>query len=260
MNSAEAQRRASVADLSVVVPAFNEQERIATTLERMVSYLESRGMDFEVVVVNDGSTDATADIVSRAADDNGSIRLIDNEGNRGKGFSVRRGVLEARAPFILFSDADLSTPIEEIEKLMPCFDEGYDVVIGSRSLPESRIVVHQPFYRETMGRVFNLIVRLLLLGGYSDTQCGFKCFRREAAREIFGRSVLDGFAFDVEVLYLAERLGYSVKEVPIDWYNSPNTRVSALTDSVKMFMEVVKIRLRDYDVGAGQGPGRRRAR
>lgn len=233
--------------LSVIVPAYNEEERIGKTLHTVQAYLDGQGVPYEIIVVDDGSSDGTAAIVEGMSSFGDKIRILRNETNSGKGYSVRRGMLEGRGEFLLFSDADLSTPIEEIEKLMPWFEQGYDIVVGSRALPASNVVVHQPFYRETMGRVFNLIVRACTVKGIKDTQCGFKCFRREAAHEVFGRQRTDGFSFDVEVLFIAQRLGYKVKEVPVDWYNSPDTKVNALSDSIKMFLDIIRIRLRGID-------------
>jgi dolichyl-phosphate beta-glucosyltransferase len=164
--------------------------------------------------------------------------------NRGKGAAVRRGVLESRGAYVLFMDADLSTPIEEVEKLLVYVRGGADVVIGSRGLAESDIRVHQPFPREAMGRIFNVLVRSLLMGGFKDTQCGFKLFTREAAHALFSKQELDGFAFDVEVLLLAKELGYRIREVPVVWYHAPNSKVSPVTDASRMFRDLVKLRAR----------------
>jgi dolichyl-phosphate beta-glucosyltransferase len=172
----------------------------------------------------------------------GSHQILCNEQNRGKGYSVRRGALEAAGEVVLFSDADLSTPIEEVEKLERALRDGADVAIGSRALAESDIQIRQPFYRERMGKVFNLLVRLLVFPGISDTQCGFKAFTREATREIFSRQTLPGFAFDVEILYIARLLRCRVKEVPVIWRDSPQTKVGALRDSFRMFRDILKVR------------------
>ena len=234
--------------LSVVIPAFNEEERIEETLSKIELYLKKQDYPYEIIVVDDGSEDNTARLVMNYPTYNHTLRLLQNEGNKGKGYSVKRGVLEARGAYILFSDADLSTPIEEVEKLMPWFDKGYDIVIGSRGLPQSNIVIHQPLYRETMGRIFNLLVQLLTIKGIKDTQCGFKCFRGDVARDIFNRQTLSGFSFDVEVLYIATKLNYRIKEVPINWYNSPRTKVNALTDSLKMLFDLVRINLSNHKI------------
>lgn len=232
--------------LSVVIPAFNEEQGIKETLSKVESYLIEQDYSYEIIVVDDGSVDNTAELVKNftAYNHSHSLCLLKNEGNKGKGFSVKRGVLEARGEYILFSDADMSTPIEEIEKLMPWFDKGYDIVIGSRALPQSNIMIHQPFYRETMGRIFNVFVQLLTIKGIKDTQCGFKCFRKKVAQEIFNKQTASGFSFDVEVLYIAYKLDYRIKEVPINWYNSPNSKVNALTDSFKMLVDLLRIILK----------------
>lgn len=230
--------------LSVVVPAYNEQERIVSTLRRTLEYLAEQHPDSEVVVVDDGSRDETAARVEELAADEPRLSLIVLPENRGKGAAVRTGVLAARGERILFMDADLSTPIEELEKLEPFLDEGYDVVIGSRGLAESDIRERQPFPREFMGRTFNLIVRSLLLGGFRDTQCGFKLFARDAARALFEAQTLDGFAFDVEVLLMARDRGYRIREVPVVWYHSPNSKVSPVTDASRMFVDLLRLRAR----------------
>ena len=233
--------------LSVVIPAFNEEQGIKETLSKVESYLIKQNYSYEVIVIDDGSVDNTAELVKNyTAHNNHTVHLLQNKENRGKGYSIKKGMLTARGEHILFSDADLSTPIEEIEKLLPWFDKGYDVVIGSRALPQSNIIIHQPFYRETMGRIFNAFVQLLTIKGIKDTQCGFKCFRRKVAHKIFNKQTVKGFSFDVEVLYIAYKLGYSIKEVPINWYNSPITTVNALTDSFKMLVDLLRIRLKKY--------------
>lgn len=225
--------------LSIVIPAYNEERRIGGTLESIARYLHRKPYRAEVIVVDDGSSDATVSVARKAP---GSPAILCNEQNRGKGYSVRRGALEAAGEVVLFSDADLSTPIEEAEKLDEALRQGADVAIGSRALPASDIQIHQPFYRERMGKTFNLLVRLFVFPGISDTQCGFKAFRREAAREVFSRQTLPGFAFDVEILYIARRLGYTVREVPVIWRNSPETKVGALRDSIRMFSDILKVR------------------
>ena len=229
--------------LSIVIPAFNEAKRITETLSRIESYLKTQGYPYEIIVIDDGSTDKTGDLVRNRSAHNNAIRLLQNKKNMGKGYSVKRGMLEAQGEYLLFSDADLSTPIEEIEKLMPWFTRGYDIVIGSRGLLESNVVRHQPFYRERSGRVFNILVRFLIVKEIKDTQCGFKCFRQEAAKQVFKRQTVNGFCFDVEVIFIATQLGYKIKEVPIAWYNSSETKVNILIDPLKMFLDLLKIRL-----------------
>jgi dolichyl-phosphate beta-glucosyltransferase len=225
--------------LSVVIPAYNEAERLPPTLERVLGYLRGRAVSHEVVVVDDGSRDQT---VARARAVGGdAVTVLANEVNRGKGYSVRRGMLAARGARRLMTDADLSTPIEDLERLAARLDDGYQVAIGSRALPDSNVEIHQPWYRENMGRVFNAAVRLLALPGLKDTQCGFKLFSAEAAQAAFSRAQLDGFSFDVEALFLARRLGYRIAEVPVTWRNDAASRVG-LWSGFRAFPDLVHIR------------------
>src|SRR5262249_18035052 len=228
--------------LSVVIPAYNEEGRIGDTLDRILGYLARQTYDAEIIVVDDGSRDGTAEIVTRAGGKAPPVQLLRNSRNRGKGFSVRVGFLRARGEYVLFSDADLSTPIEEVAKLLGALAGPYDIAIASRALPGSRILVHQMPHREHMGRAFNFLVQALLLPGIRDTQCGFKCFASEAALAICGRMTLERFGFDVEMLYLARLLGYRVRELPVVWRNSPQTRVRLVRDSVSMLCDLVRIR------------------
>ena len=229
-------------ELSIVIPAYDEQDRIEATLERTLAYVSERYPRSEVLVVDDGSRDQTAARVEKMAERNDRLRCLRQPANRGKGAAVRAGVLASRGEKVLFMDADLATPIEEIEKLEPFLAEGYDVAIGSRGLRESDIRQRQPFPRELMGRTFNVIVRTLLLGGFSDTQCGFKLFTRDAAHDLFQAQTLDGFSFDVEVLLLAKERGYRIREVPVVWYHAPNSKVSPVTDASRMFVDLVRLR------------------
>lgn len=229
--------------LSVVIPAYNEEKRLGQTLRRIGDYLAAQPYDWEVIVVDDGSTDRSVE-VARGADLGGRLRIEQHGRNRGKGAAVRTGMAASRGQFVLFSDADLSTPIEMIEKFWPLFERGYDIVIGSRGLPESQIKVHQPWWRETMGRIFNLLVRLLVLPGIHDTQCGFKMFTRRAADVLVAQCRLDGWAFDVELLATARRRGFRVAEVPIEWINSPDTRVRAMSASLQMLVDLLRLRRR----------------
>lgn len=229
-------------NLSVIIPAFNEESRLGPSLSRIREYFAAAGIKYEIIVVDDGSADGTASVASGF--DSDCVKTISNTINRGKGFSVRRGVMEASGEMILFSDADLSTPIEEFEKLKIAMERtGADVAAGSRALAASEIVRRQPFYRELMGKVFNKIARLLTFGGIKDSQCGFKLFRREAAKTLFGAAVIDGFAFDAEIIFLAQKKGLKVAEVPVKWFDNPNTRVNAVSDSARMLAELIKIRL-----------------
>ena len=224
----------------MVVPAFNEAERLPRTLERIASYLAGRPGGYELLVVDDGSTDATAERAST-----GGATVLRNATNRGKGFAVRRGMRAAGGERRLMSDADLSTPIEELGRLAARMDEGYDVVIASRALPESRIEIRQPWHRETMGRVFNLCVRLLALPGLHDTQCGFKLFTAGAAEAAFTAALLDGFSFDVEALYVARKRGYRIAEIPVVWRNDAASRVG-LGGGSRAFPDLLRIRWHDW--------------
>jgi dolichyl-phosphate beta-glucosyltransferase len=234
--------------LSVIIPAYNEENRIVPSLERIVDYLSAQEYAAEIIVVDDGSTDETAQRIERFRDQHRGMAhcpeiTVTGDGiNRGKGAAVKRGMLKGCGRFLLFSDADLSTPIEDVEKLLACLEGDCDIAFGSRSLPGSQVEVHQPLYREWMGKTFNKFVRLLTVQGFVDTQCGFKLFRRDAARDLFARQRLDGFSFDVEILYLARKGGYRIREVPVRWINSPDTRVHALHHSVQMFRDLFRIR------------------
>jgi dolichyl-phosphate beta-glucosyltransferase len=209
-----------------------------------VAYLAGQDAAFEIVVVDDGSTDGTAVAVERAAAGDDRVRLIKNDRNRGKGYSVRRGVRASKGDVVLFSDADLSTPIEEFDNLARFLDT-YDLVIASRSLPDSNVVVHQPFYREFMGRIFNLVVRAMLVGGIIDTQCGFKLMSRQAADCIFERARIDSFSFDVEMILIARRHGFGVKDIPVRWIDSRGSRVHPVHDSAHMLLDLLRIKLYD---------------
>lgn len=228
----------SAPELSVVIPAYNEGTRLPMTLDRIRAYLERRG-SHEIVVVDDGSSDATADVARRLGGP--GVVVVSNETNRGKGYSVRRGMLLATGQRRLMSDADLSTPIEEYGRLAAKLDEGYHVAIASRALPGANIEVHQSWYREGMGRVFNLCVRLVALPGLFDTQCGFKLFRAEAAQAAFFACRLDGFSFDVEALVAARRRGYRIAEIPVTWRNDAATRVTSLRGFLA-FLDLLRIR------------------
>jgi dolichyl-phosphate beta-glucosyltransferase len=228
--------------ISVVIPAYNEEKRIAPTIERIWEYLDARPGEFEMLIVDDGSRDSTAALVKEIAGRLPNIGVLANERNMGKGHSIRKGILSAKGELMLISDADLSTPIEELEKLTPYLEE-FDIAIGSRGLKESDIAVRQPWYRERMGKSFNMLVRLLVVGGVKDTQCGFKLFRGDAARRVFELSRIKGFSFDVEALFIAKKLGYRIKEVPIRWLDSPASTVSVFSAPLRMFADLFKIRL-----------------
>jgi dolichyl-phosphate beta-glucosyltransferase len=224
--------------LSIIIPAYNEENRLPGTLQAIERYLKTRPWEFaEIVVVNDGSTDGTA-AVARAA----GARVLENPGNRGKGYSVRHGMLEAHGEWSLLTDADLSAPIDELDRLWRAIEnEHAQVAIGSRALDRSLIGVHQPVFRETMGKLFNLIMRIITGLPFHDTQCGFKLFESAAASEIFRRQKLEGFGFDVEVLYIAQHLGYRTLEVPVRWNDVAGTKVS-MTRGLAAFLDPMKVR------------------
>ena len=245
--------------VSVIVPAYNEESRIPSTLERLCEYLKCHFREFEIIIVDDGSSDDTASVVKALSLKLEELKLIQYEKNMGKGYAVRKGVLSSVGALVLMCDADLSTPIEELEKLRTLIDEaGFDIAIGSRGLRESDIIARQPWYREGMGKIFNMFVRTLVFGGIKDTQCGFKLFRGDVARNLFASSLINGFSFDVEILFLARKTGCRIKEEPVKWLNSPNSRVRLIRDPVKMFFELLKIRI-NWFAGRYKAGGRRSA-
>ena len=225
--------------LSVVIPSFNEAQRLPATLAHVRAHLDARGEAYEVLVVDDGSTDGTAD-VARAA--RGPVRVLRHAQNRGKGHAVRAGMLAAAGDRRLMTDADLSTPIEELPRLEAELDGGFDVAIGSRAVAGARVEVHQPLYREAMGRLFNRLVQTLLLPGLHDTQCGFKLWSADAATAAFAACRLDGFSFDVEALYVARRRGLRIAELPVVWRNDVASRVG-LGGGATAFVDLLRIRL-----------------
>jgi dolichyl-phosphate beta-glucosyltransferase len=230
--------------LSIIIPAYNEAVRLPGTLERIITWIDACGIRAEIIVSDDGSTDETVAVVGRWRDKDPRIMVLSSERNRGKGAAVRRGVEAATSEWILFSDADLSTPIEEFELLAEKVEAGYDIAIGSRDVGGSRIEEHQPWYREAMGRTFNRIVQVVAIAGIKDTQCGFKLFSAAAAKRSFSHMTIEGFAFDVEVLFIARRLGYRIAEVGIRWINDDRSTVHPVRDAISMFVDVVRIRFR----------------
>jgi dolichyl-phosphate beta-glucosyltransferase len=238
-------------DLSVVIPAYNEAGRIGPGLRRAVDYLRRRGGSFEVLVVDDGSRDETAAVAAGFAGE--GVRVLRHERNRGKGGAVKTGVLASRGDRVLLSDADFSTPIEEVEKLEARLAES-PVVLGSRAVAGAAVRLRQPFYRELMGKTFNLIIRLLGVRGLHDTQCGFKLLRGDVARSLGADLTIEGFAYDVELVWLAQRRGVPVAEVGVIWVNSPDSRVSPIRSSLSMLRDVILMRLR---ARRNHGDGRR---
>lgn len=232
--------------LSIIIPAYNEQDRIQPSLERVWRYLNSLGLPYEIIVVDDGSTDRTAEITSEMATALGAIRLVSYKPNRGKGYAVRRGVAESLGELVGFTDADLSAPIEEMGKLLMATQGGVDVAIGSRAVKGAVIPVHQPFYRELGGKALNLVIRTLAVRGIRDTQCGFKLFKGDVARTIFGRCFLDSWGFDVEVLYLARRSGFSVVEVPVVWSHSEGSKIHPFSAAARVIIDLFRMKLRSY--------------
>jgi len=230
---------------SIVIPAYNEAQRLPATLERVVAYVNTQERNAEIIVVNDASRDNTAEIVRGFVAKDSRLCLVENPGNRGKGYSVRSGILSARGQIILFTDADLSSPIEEAPKLFQAIDEGADIAIGSRWLRAETQTQRQPFYRQVMGRIFNLLLRLTLGLHFKDTQCGFKAFKRSAAQAVFPLQRIERWGFDPEILFLARKFGFRVKEVPVAWGHSGGTRIHPLKDSARMFQEMLRIRWND---------------
>ncbi len=231
---------------SVVVPCFNEEVRIGETLRVTLDYLAANAPESELIVVNDGSTDATGEIAGKIlAETKIATRLLENFPNRGKGAAVRAGLLAAREPIGLFFDADLSTPVDETPKLIePIANDQVDIAFGSRALDRSLIGIHQPWRREQGGRVFNLLVRVATGLPFWDTQCGFKAFRLDVCRPILKAARVNGFAFDVELLFLARRAGLRIREIPVRWNHAEGSKVSFFRDSLRMLREVVALRAR----------------
>lgn len=238
-------RRSPVFDsLSIVIPAYNEADRLPASLRRVLAWMDEAKVAGEVIVVDDGSRDNTAALADAIAATDDRVSVVRQPKNQGKGAAVRRGVEVSREAWVLFSDADLSTPIEDVARLAHAVDGAAEVIIGSRDVQDSDIEQHQPWYREAMGRTFNRIVQMMAVPGVKDTQCGFKLFSREAARRCFGHMTIDRFAFDVEVLFLARRFGYTVVEVGVRWRNDERSTVDPLRDATRMFADVMRIRLR----------------
>jgi dolichyl-phosphate beta-glucosyltransferase len=232
--------------LSIVIPAYNEERRLGPSLGRVRAYVRKRRLSAEVLVVDDGSSDATAQVVRQAAKAWPALRLLKLPRNLGKGAAVRAGVLAARGGRILFTDADLSTPMEELAALEAQLDAGADVALGSRAVDRSRVAVSQPLYRVLAGRSFNVLVQLFSVPGIHDTQCGFKLFTAEAGKRLFARQQVPRFGFDVEFLFLARKAGYRLAEVPVRWENSAETKVRPIRDGARAFLDLALIRLYEW--------------
>lgn len=227
---------------SIIIPAYNESTRIGETLKKIREYAAQRRWNAEILVVNDGSCDNTVSIVEGYRNDTLPVRVVENPGNHGKGYSVRNGMLHAHGRMLLFTDADLSSPIEESEKLFAALDHGADIAIGSRWVRRDLQTRPQPLHRRIFGRLFNLALRIVLGLKFKDTQCGFKAFSARAARAIFPQQKIERWGFDPEILFLAGRFGFTTVEVPVRWAHSPGTRLSPLRDGLRMLGEAVKIR------------------
>ena len=227
---------------SIVIPAYNERARIIATLQSVVACVREKHWDAEVIVVNDGSTDETAEIVRNFAANASEVRLMENPSNRGKGYSVRNGLLHARGEIVMFSDADLSAPIEEADRLFAAIDAGADIAIGSRWLATSRQTHRQPLYRQFFGRCFNALTRMVMRLPYADTQCGFKAFTRDAAQTVFQLQTIERWGFDPEILFIARKRRYKVAEVPVSWAHDARTRISYLRDGLQMLKELAIVR------------------
>lgn len=227
---------------SIIIPAYNEGARLGAALDRVLSYVSAERWDAEVIVVNDGSRDNTAELVRARAKTTSALRLLENPGNHGKGYSVRNGMLNANGEVLLFTDADLSSPIQEATKLFGAIESGADVAIGSRWLQPSLQAQRQSLFRQFYGRTFNLLLRLLLGLKFKDTQCGFKAFTHDAAHRLFSRQTIEGWGFDAELLYLASRLQMKIVEVPVVWSHAEGTRINPIRDGIRMLAEVLAIR------------------
>jgi dolichyl-phosphate beta-glucosyltransferase len=233
--------------LSIVIPCYNEQDRLPATIDAIERYMAERGLEYELILADDGSRDGTPAVIAKAMQGAPQVRTVRLPHNRGKGRALAEGVAVSTGDLVLVTDADLSTPIEELTKLEARIDAGAGVAIASRSIKGAQIVIAQPAYRMLMGKTFNLIVQALLLPGLWDTQCGFKLFRGDLARTVFAEMKTEGFGYDPEALYLAKRRGERIAEVPVVWRHSAPTKVAAVWSSIDMFKDVIKTRFRRMD-------------
>jgi dolichyl-phosphate beta-glucosyltransferase len=229
--------------LSIVIPMYNEAERLADSLPRLIEYFEQQTYPHEYVMVDDGSSDGTVALARELFGAGKRVRILESRPNRGKGHAVKVGMLAARGKIQLFSDADLSTPPSEIERFLPCFDSGYKVVIGSRKMQGANITAHQPLWRESLGKVFTWLTNRIATRGISDITCGFKCFSYAASQDLFSRAVIDDWSFDAEILFMAQKKRYPIKEVPVTWNDRPGTKVRLWKDALNSIIGLARIRM-----------------
>lgn len=232
--------------LSIVIPAYNEETRIGHSLKKILFYLERKGYSYELIVVDDGSKDETLKVISRIAERDGDIRVLRNKNNCGKGYAVKKGMLNAKGSYILFTDADLSTPISELDKFLQVVKNGYDIIIGSRKVSGAQIEVHQSWLREFIGKGFTWLTNIVVTKDISDVTCGFKCFKKAAARAVFSKQKLYDWSFDAEILFLAQKYGYQVKQMPVRWRNDSRTKFSVLRDILPSLLGLAKIRVAEW--------------
>jgi len=229
--------------ISIIIPAYNEESRIEKTLAEIENYCKKNLKSYEIIVVDDASTDNTYKIASRHKNKN--LRVIKNQINSGKGYSVKRGILESKSNLILFSDADLSTPINELDRFLYYIGNGFDIVIASRNLKESKKVIKQPWYRDVMGKIFPMLVDIFIIKDFKDTQCGFKLFKADVAKKIAKVQTLERFAFDVEMLFIAKKMKCRIKEAPVTWVGRKESKLYPLKDPIRMLGDIIKIKVND---------------
>lgn len=230
---------------SIIIPAYNEARHIISTLSKTTAYLNKNNWQYEIIVVNDGSRDATLELLHKYQKTNKALKILTNKVNQGKGYALKKGILNAQGDYILFLDADFSTSIEELSKFLPWLKRGYEIVVGTRKMPGARIIVHQPFVRHFSGRVYTWLADLILSVKISDVTCGFKCFQKHAAHNLFSRQRITGWGFDAEIFYLAKKFSYRIKEVPVIWHNVESTKVRLLYNIITSFIELLQVRFND---------------
>ncbi|HEX2912359.1 MAG TPA: dolichyl-phosphate beta-glucosyltransferase [Chloroflexia bacterium] len=242
----ETQDNPEIVYLSIVIPVYNEEKRIGPSLERIITYLSTKPWSREIVLVDDGSRDGGIALARQKLDGVEKLRVISYGGNRGKGYALKQGMVSSQGQFVLFTDADLSTPIEELDKMLPWFDQGFDIVQGSRKMPGATVERHQPWLRENMGKVFTALSNIIAQVNVRDVTCGFKCYRGPVAHDLYGRQQIFDWSFDAEIIHIARRSGYRLKEVPVRWYDERGTKVNLLRDSIRSFMGLLTIRLNSW--------------